>query len=353
MSVSSHLGEGAAPGGEVRPAFSAGREQLARLFQLVGLLHAGDAPNARELADECEVSRRTIHRDLRLLRDAGVPIDFDRDSLGYHLSREAFLPPTNLTVDEAIALLILGHQGAGLERLGLASAARSGAVKVVQGLPSEIRDRVVVTVGSSRPEGDLDAVGSERRTIRRHILDAIVRQSQVRLWYHPSSEAPTESTKFSIYRLILADGEWFLVGRASSLRRVVVIGLPWVDRAEATNDPARVPPRFNLHRFLGRAWFVRDCPFHYQVWMRFDARASARILDTAPRRGERRERLAGGKLDVHLEVDGLDEITGWLLTFGDSVEVLAPNELRAQLRDLGERIARRHMPLPAIDVDLA
>ncbi|MFO0951578.1 MAG: hypothetical protein U0835_10580 [Isosphaeraceae bacterium] len=48
-----------------------GRAQLARLFRLVVILQSERFPNARELAEQCEVCRRTTYRDLELLAAAG------------------------------------------------------------------------------------------------------------------------------------------------------------------------------------------------------------------------------------------------------------------------------------------
>jgi proteasome accessory factor B len=60
--------------------------------------------------------------------------------------------------------------------------------------------------------------------------------------------------------------------------------------------------------------------------------------------------------DLHLVIDGLDEILGWVLGFGDQVEVLAPAELRQRVEAMAGRIARIHAPLslaPSFDTERA
>ena len=47
--------------------------RISRLIQLLGALQVGKGQNASELARACQVSRRTIFRDLEVLRSAGVP----------------------------------------------------------------------------------------------------------------------------------------------------------------------------------------------------------------------------------------------------------------------------------------
>ena len=129
-----------------------GHTHLARLFRLVMILQSERYPNARALADRCEVSRRTIYRDLEVLEEAGIRVQYRPEKQGYQLDRGFFLPPTNLTETQAIALLVLARQWNMGEALGLACEAREGAVKVVQGLPAEVRDRVLAATEPFRAE---------------------------------------------------------------------------------------------------------------------------------------------------------------------------------------------------------
>ncbi len=51
--------------------------RIHRLLQRIGLLQVGRGYNAESLALECGVSRRTIFRDLEVLRQSGIPLAFD------------------------------------------------------------------------------------------------------------------------------------------------------------------------------------------------------------------------------------------------------------------------------------
>jgi predicted DNA-binding transcriptional regulator YafY len=83
--------------------------RIRRLLRLIHLLQGGRAYNTESLALECEVSRRTIFRDLGLLREVGVPLVYDELHQGYHVPGTYFLPPTNFTPQEAMALIVLCH----------------------------------------------------------------------------------------------------------------------------------------------------------------------------------------------------------------------------------------------------
>ena len=62
---------------------------------------------AEGLAKACDVSRRTIFRDLETLKEAGVPLQFDPELQRYMIPSSFFLPPTNFTAAEALSVIAL------------------------------------------------------------------------------------------------------------------------------------------------------------------------------------------------------------------------------------------------------
>ena len=336
--------EGASPR-RAEVGTTAGREQLTRLFKLVLLLQTERFPNARELSERCEVSRRTVYRDLELLAAAGLPVHYRQEREGYQLARGFFLAPTGVDEIEALALLVLARQWAGGDSLGLLRHAWGGAVKVVQSLPAEVRERVLAAVEPFEPptSGAIDVVEG-RPEIHETILAALSQFRQIRICYKDAGTLLENSTKLSIYRLLLHDGHWFMVGRSSVHRRVEVIGVPWVQKAVLTDDRSVIPPRFRLDRYLAQSWGVGRGEARYHVWLRFSARVAPELNDTIWHSSQKRIDLADGRVDLQFSVDGLDEIVRWVLRFSDQVEVLGPSELRLTLFRASASIARLHRP---------
>ncbi|MCK4602409.1 MAG: HTH domain-containing protein, partial [Phycisphaerae bacterium] len=91
--------------------------RIYRLLQLITILQGRRSYTANELASELDVSRRTIFRDLKMLEFAHIPYYFDPDSGGYKISRHFFLPPINLTLSEALAMLLHTGRMTGSSRL--------------------------------------------------------------------------------------------------------------------------------------------------------------------------------------------------------------------------------------------
>ena len=60
--------------------------RLERGLRIVLMLQSGKSYGAIHLANEFSVSRRTIFRDIAILRELGLPIEFDPQDTSYHLS---------------------------------------------------------------------------------------------------------------------------------------------------------------------------------------------------------------------------------------------------------------------------
>lgn len=322
------------------PAIGIGHAQLARLFRIILILQTKQFPNANELGRQCEVSRRTIYRDIEVLGDAGVTVRFRHDRQGYEITKGVFLPPLNLEPGEALSLLILAQQKTLGDGLGLAGHAWSGALKLLESLPAEVRERSLVAAEPFLGEVSVSEPCPERVLIHEAIVTALMRQKQLRLWYVERATLVEECTKFAPYRAVLNGALWFLVGRSSLHRRIVVIGVPWIQRALLTDEPYTLPFRFNLERFFGMAWGVERSPIRFAVWLRFRPGVAFEVAEYARRRGLKITNLDDGGLDIHFCVDGIGELFRWVLGFGDQVEVLSPPELRDRIFEVAENLAR-------------
>ena len=86
--------------------------KLARLFKIVTLVTAPAAKGQRlgrsALADACQCSPRTLQRDLALLAQAGIPVDYDAQTRRYRLLDTGWtFPLAALTPADALALALL------------------------------------------------------------------------------------------------------------------------------------------------------------------------------------------------------------------------------------------------------
>lgn len=113
-----------------------------RLFQIIQLLRGRRrAVTAKEIAEQLEVSERTIYRDIRDLVASGTPIE-GAAGVGYSLRAGYDLPPLMFD-EEEIEALVLGARvvaAFGDDRLARAAGALLSKVETV--LPKRLRPKL-------------------------------------------------------------------------------------------------------------------------------------------------------------------------------------------------------------------
>ena len=110
-----------------------------RLFQILQILRRARAPlTAQAIAQELEVSRRTVYRDIADLMAQRTPIQGEA-GVGYVLSRDYDMPPLMLTPDELEAAALGAQWVAGQADPALALAARDLFAKIAAVTPQHLR----------------------------------------------------------------------------------------------------------------------------------------------------------------------------------------------------------------------
>jgi predicted DNA-binding transcriptional regulator YafY len=141
-----------------------------RLFQIIQVLRRHRAPvTGQALAEELEVSLRTLYRDMAELIAQRVPIRGEAGT-GYVLEEGYDMPPLMLTADELEAAVLGAQWVAARGDAALARGARDLIAKLTVAVPRELQP-VIVDAGLQpvsfrpRPKDSLD-VAIVRQAIR-------------------------------------------------------------------------------------------------------------------------------------------------------------------------------------------
>lgn len=124
-----------------------------RLFQIIQILRRSSrAVIAREIADELEVSLRTVYRDVADLIGQNVPIRGEA-GFGYVLDDAFDMPPLMLTPDEVEAAVLGAQWVAGRGDPALAKAAQDLIAKITSVVPERLRPFIADPTIGTRPGG--------------------------------------------------------------------------------------------------------------------------------------------------------------------------------------------------------
>ena len=165
-----------------------------RLFQIIQILRRSTRPvTAAALAEELEVSTRTVYRDVADLIGQRVPIDGEA-GLGYLIASDYDMPPLMLTPDEIEAVMLGAQWVAGRSDEALANAARDVVAKITAVVPERLRPFIFEpSVGVKPTNGK-----PEERVDPALFRSAIHKGVKLRLRYCSEAGEETERTVWPV-----------------------------------------------------------------------------------------------------------------------------------------------------------
>lgn len=323
-----------------------GRMRAARLIKMVLLLQSRATMTAAELAQELEVSERTVTRDAQALSEAGVPVYAERGRAGgYRLVGGYRTRLTGLARSEAEVLFLSGVPGA-LREMGLEDAASAARLKVSAALVPSLSD--ASHTAAQRFHLDAPAWFREPRTpdLLPVVADAVWDDRKVVARYRRGDdevERPLEP-----YGLVLKAGIWYLCARVADRDAFRVYRIDRFTAVERQGEERFVRDEgFDLPAFWDeRAEQFARSILRAEVVVRLSADGARRLpyaVDPAAAREALKAadapRNDDGWVTVTLPVESEEVARGQLAELGPEVEVLAPESLRARFATDAARLA--------------
>ena len=312
-----------------------------RLLSLLILLQTRGRMTARRLAEELEVSERTIYRDIDALSAAGVPVYTERGPGGGCALLDGYRTNlTGLTRDEVRALFMLSVP-APLADLGVGHELKAALLKLSAALPTERR----TDERRMRERIHLDSIWwfqhEEPVPHLQTIQEAVWEDRRLQLRYRLPFQAEAEQV-VDPYGLVAKAGVWYLV--CASGGHVRVHRASHVMGARLVDGSFERPPGFDLAEFW-KDWSAsyEQNRAHYPVLARvapglhrhlpqlFGEPMRDSIAKAGPPDAE-------GWLTLILPFESFEAARGRILGFGRAVEVLEPAALRDSVLDFATQV---------------
>jgi predicted DNA-binding transcriptional regulator YafY len=317
--------------------------RASRLISVLLLLQSRGRMTAQQLADELEVSVRTVYRDVEELSASGIPVFADRGAHGGFQLVEGYRTRlTGLTPQEAEALFLSGYPGPAAE-LGLGTVLAAAQLKVLAALPPELRSRA----SRIRQRFHLDAPGwftePEVTPFLQQIADAVWSDRKLQMRYRRGGDDHVVERLVDPLGVVLKAGVWYLVARSGEELRTYRISRI-VELAIADERFSR-PDEFDLAQHWEQSVSAYESSLPtFQATVRVRERSLWRVHEVvggvrAKEAIDAATKDEAGWLLMDLTLSEMEYAESQLLAFGPDLEVVAPAEFRERISSSARSLA--------------
>lgn len=311
--------------------------RASRLLSLLIILQMRGRASAEALAEEFEVSVRTIYRDIDQLSAAGVPVYAERGRNGGFLLAEGYRTRlTGMTASEADALAFAGLPAAA-GALGMGEALAAAQLKLFAALP----ENSGASAARVAAKFHVDPVDWFRRIEPLDALPAIARalwgEKKLRVRYE--SWKGTSERTLSPFGLVLKAGSWYLIAADEGKDGARTFRVASIHEFRILDSPASPPPkRFRLDeywRVAARAFeksLVKDIArlrVSEEGWKSL-GRLGAYVAEAAE--ASRTADKKRGWFRTEIPIESIEQAARDLRRLGPDAEVLEPAALRTRMK---------------------
>jgi predicted DNA-binding transcriptional regulator YafY len=299
-----------------------------------------------DLAALCNVTTRTIRRDLQALEESGFPLFDDRThddgKTRWRVNGQAFKGMSaGLTVSELCALYFSRTLLESLAGTPFRDEVESAFEKLAAVLTPHMREfldqlpRVIATKGDPARRPD----NPQQQAFIARALDATLHQRQAQLTYHSKSSERTKTYLVHPYRLAYAQGAMYLLAYVPEYQSVRTFAV------ERIQDLSLLEERFTPIEELPDTAFPHSLGVHSGAPERIEIAFEAAVADYVRARewhaSQSIRDTSDGTIVMTLDVCRDRALLSWILSFGPFARVVAPESLAREIAEqLAEATAR-------------
>ncbi|MCM3785257.1 WYL domain-containing protein [Neobacillus mesonae] len=315
-------------------------ERLIRLMRIITLVQAKPGILARELAERCETTERTIYRDMDALSAMHIPIVNMGHGRGYEFISRFALYPLNWTAEETAAFSNAAKEMDKIKPF-LPPAFESAYEKVMAASQKKKNERVeweeqlsaVVRLGTT--------IGNEQeKKVLVPIVQASLSQNSLELIYTSPDfgaegymDANSETRlRIDPYQLVPKEHHFYVIGYCHQTERIEALRMSCIKEAEVISETFRRDTA-ELQAFLKDTWSVHKGNERITFKVRFSPQAAEQVkrdeLFVQPVLQEEPE----GSVILEVTLNNSSEFMDWLVQYGEDAEILEPPQYRMELRE--------------------
>lgn len=290
-----------------------------RLFRILYYVLEKGKVTANELSEKFEVSVRTIYRDIDVISSAGIPIYATQGKGGgIEIADDFVLKKSLLSEKEQEQILV--------------------ALKGLEGINKQYENELLTKLSAFFKIKNTNWIevdftnwqrGNEYDELFNDIKSAIINKNIIRFTYFSSNEKET-SREAKPIRLLFKGWDWYVYTfcllrnefryfKLSRIRDLKILDENFEDGYEDVVLIKKMEYKDTVH-----------------VKLKFDRKVAFRVYDEMGDIKEDEE----GNLYAEIELPNDYNLYNYIFSFGESVEVLEPIEIRNNIRDMINKMSR-------------
>ncbi len=303
-------------------------------------IKAGEFPNCRKIAEQIEVSSKTIQRDIDFMRDRlGLPVEYDPLRFGFHYTQEVTsFPSIEVSAGEIAALFVAQkalaqYQGTPFER-----PLRSAFRKLTDGL----KERVSFSWSEMEEAISFHSAGASVADLElfETVSQAVLQSVEIEFEYRTLRSSRYEARRVRPYHIASLENQWYLFGEDLRRGQLRTFALPRMRKARATTARFERPADFSIEEVLSGSFGVFSGKERHRIRLKFDQFAARLVSERTWHDSQRIKAAKDGSMTLQLELAGLEEIERWILSWGSHVRVLQPLELAKRVKKEADAVVR-------------
>jgi len=310
--------------------------RLDRLQSILIRLQCKRVVTARELADLFGVSIRSIYRDLRTLEEAGIPIGAEA-GIGYFLPDNYHLPPVMFTPEEASAMLIGGKLTQRLTDEPMSRAHDDALSKIRAILRQTDKDNLEMIESQIEvyPNTGPAPASIYLTEIQRALSNSLV----LTLSYQKPDEPNPELRTIEPIGLCYYGGNWHLIAWCRLRKAYRDFRADRVKKVIPTQETFTRDKHPSLDEYFSQN--LQEANLQ-SITLQFKTDWISNIREMKYAYGFAGQEQQGAETVMHFLNSDLRGFARWLLYAGCHVQIVKPEALKNELRQLVDELRATH-----------
>lgn len=322
-----------------------GQSSLKRIIELDRMIQLGRMTSTRQAAQDLEVSRRTIERDLETLReDFGAEPVYNRQRKCYEYSGKAFPLPAQWLDRNEIALILIAEKALRIyTHTGFADEVHPAFNRFLNPIRSheDVMEHIRELCKSVYFYRSFEPVRGLRKEFS-IVVSAIMDRKRLSLEYASARHVAGSRRQLEPYTLINNNGIWHVVGRCLRERKIKTFALDRIYEPVIEDYFFEVPDEYDPFEYFHHQFETLQKKKPVEIKLKIFPSTASYIKEVLWHPTQKVKEDKHGSIILTMQCNITNHLIKWILQMAEDVVILQPEELKNKVVKKVERMLERN-----------